>query len=177
MFFQRTRSFFYGLLLPLDAAKLIAGRKSLLLWSVFPVILTIVLYVYVIGTVQDHLLRLLQDWISSLGWDPEGWLAWIARILARVLLIVVGALTFTFASTIVASPFNDMLAETAEKHAVPALPPVQPPTLGQRVRLIGIDIAKTVAATVAGLSALLLSWVPIVNIVAFLIAFLLVCFQ
>ena len=72
MFFQRTRSFFYGLLLPLDAAKLIAGRKSLLLWSVFPVILTIVLYVYVIGTMQDHVLRLLQDWISSLGWDPEG---------------------------------------------------------------------------------------------------------
>jgi uncharacterized protein involved in cysteine biosynthesis len=175
--FRRLRSLWYGLMLPYAALRLILATRVLLFWSMLPVVLTLVLYVYVIGALQDRAMALLTGIFQGWGWSPEGWALWAASILTRLVLILVGAVTFTFASTMAASPFNDILAERTEPVASPPLPPVRTKGLSQQMRLVWIDLVKTIAATVAGIVAILFSWVPLVNVVAFVAVCLLVCFQ
>ncbi len=55
--------------------------------------------------------------------------------------------------------------------------PVPPQPLFKKLRLLGLDMVKSVAATGAGLVALMLSWMPVVNFLALLMTFLLFCFQ
>lgn len=174
---QRFRSFWYGLTLPISAARLILGDKALLLWSLLPIIITVVLYVYVIGSMQDWAHGAMEGYFAAWGWDPQGWAAWFFGLVFDLLLLLVSALTFAFSSSIVASPFNDFLAEKSEKHAEPELPPVTGKGLGHQLHLILIDLAKAMASAVAGIAALLLSWIPVVNMVAFVFAFILVTFQ
>jgi uncharacterized protein involved in cysteine biosynthesis len=54
---------------------------------------------------------------------------------------------------------------------------VRKPSFTAKLRLILIDLGKSVAAAVATFGAILLSWVPVLNFAAFALAFLLVCFQ
>lgn len=176
-FFRRTRSLWYGLTLPYIAGRLILATPVLLFWSLLPILLTLLLYVYLIGALQDWAMLQVTSHVVSWGWSPEGWSVWIASLVTRLVLILVGAITFTFASTMVASPFNDILAEKTEPHATPPLAPVTGGGLARQLRLIWIDLVKTVAATVAGGVAVLFSWIPVLNIAAFVAVFLLVCFQ
>jgi uncharacterized protein involved in cysteine biosynthesis len=173
----RLRSLLYGLTLPYTAARLIVVTPALLFWSLLPVAITLALYVYVIGALQSWVLDLLQAYFAAWGWDPAGWSAWTVTLMSRVVLILAGALTFAFASTIVASPFNDVLAARTEPLATPPLAPVESGGLAAQTRLIWIDLVKTVAATVAGFAAILFSWIPLLNVGAAIAVCLLVCFQ
>jgi uncharacterized protein involved in cysteine biosynthesis len=173
----RVRSFLYGLTLPYTAARLIVVTPALLFWSLLPVAITLALYVYVIGALQGWVLEQLHAYFGAWGWDPAGWTAWTVSLMSRIVLILVGALTFTFASTVVASPFNDMLAARAEPLATPPLPPVASGGLTAQAHLVWIDLVKTVAATMAGFVAVLFSWVPMLNLAAAVAVCLLVCFQ
>ncbi len=173
----RFRSLLYGLTLPYTAARLIVVTPALLFWSLVPIAITLALYVYVIAALQSWVLGQLRAYFEVWGWDPVGWTAWTVTLMSRVMLILAGALTFTFASTVVASPFNDVLAARAEPLATPPLPPVQSRGLAAQTRLIWIDLVKTVAATVAGFAVILFWWVPMLNIGAAIAVCLLVCFQ
>jgi CysZ protein len=80
-------------------------------------------------------------------------------------------------STIVAAPLNDTLAARTERHAVPPLPPPPRDRPGGQLRLIWIDLVKTIAATVVGFAAMALALVPVVNAGCVVAVCLLVCFQ
>ena len=121
--------------------------------------------------------QLLKSYFDSWGWDPEGWLAFFVNIITKILLFLVGAFTFVFTSSIVASPFNDMLAEKTERYIEPPLPEVTEKGFHAQIKLIGIDLVKTVATGLASIIAILFSLIPIVNIFTFSIAFLLITFQ
>ncbi|MGE0614544.1 MAG: EI24 domain-containing protein [Bacteriovoracia bacterium] len=175
--FPRSRSFWYGFRLPLEAASLILRQRSLLALSALPITLTLALYFFVIRKAIDYAQTQLGALIARWSLDPEGWAAWGAQWTGRILLFVVAALTFSFVSAIIASPFNDFLAERAERYGQPALPPVGESTWVEKLRLIWIDVAKSVAAGITGIAALVFSWVPVLNVIAFVVAFLLVCFQ
>jgi CysZ protein len=174
---SRRRSLAYGLGLPYTAARLIVVTPSLLFWSLLPVLLTLFLYVYLIATLQDWALDQVRAAVAGWGWDPGGWIVWTVSLVSGLLLVLVGALTFTFASTVVSSPFNDLLAERAERWATPPLPLVERHGLAAQARLVWIDLLKSVAATVAGFAAVLFSWVPLLNVAAVVAVCLLVCFQ
>jgi uncharacterized protein involved in cysteine biosynthesis len=174
----RFRSLLYGLTLPYTAARLIVVTPALLFWSLLPIAITLALYVYVIGALQSWVLGLLRAYFAAWGWDPVGWTAWTVILMSRIVLILAGALTFAFASTVVASPFNDVLALRAEPLATPPLAPVEfGGGLAAQTRLIWIDLVKTVAATSAGFVAILFSWVPLLNVGAAIAVCMLVCFQ
>lgn len=177
MITKRIQSFTYGLFLPFEALKLILSRPSLLAWSILPLSLTLVLYYYVVGGLIDWAQGSLWGLLEGWGIDPQTWWAWIFLILTKIILLLVGALTFAFTSSIVASPFNDFLAERTERFATPALPPVKDASLRQQIRIIFIDLGKAIAAGIASLAALLLSWVPFLNLIAFVLMFLLITFQ
>lgn len=175
--FQRTRSLVYGLKLPWESVRLLFRKPSLILWSLLPLAITVVLYGFLISSLQDWAQLQIRFWLETWGVRPEGWLAWSFTLLVKLVVFFAGAFTFAFAAGIAASPFNDFLAEATERWAEPPLPSVPPSPWAAQLRLIGIDIAKTFAATVATVAAILLSWVPIVNLVAFALACLLLTFQ
>lgn len=173
----RIKSFWFGLSLPFKAAKVIFSNPALIFWSLLPVGLTLALYSYVIVYMQDQTRLMLGQAFVGWGLDPKGWMAWIALLLAKLLLFLMSALTFSLVATVLGSPFNDFLAEKAEPKATPPLAPVASLGWADRARMIGIDVLKTIAATGANLVAILFSWIPVLNFLALVATFLLVCFQ
>ena len=126
---------------------------------------------------QDWAVALLQEGVAGLGFGPDSWIGWFFVLSGKMILWMVAALTFIFTSSIVASPFNDILAKRSEMFTETPLPPVTNKSLKQNVQLIGIDLFKTVTAFIAAVFAIIFCWVPVVNVFAFILAFLLVTFQ
>lgn len=173
---SRFASLWYGFALPHAALRLVLVTPALLLWSLLPVALTMVLYVWGIAVLQAWATAWLLSLLPLVGLDPSGWMAWIAGLATWVLLAQVAALTFAFASAVVAAPFNDVLAARTEPHAVPPLPPPSPQR-GGALALVWIDLLKATAATLVGFAAMLLALVPVVNAISLVLVCLLVCFQ
>ena len=122
--FPRTRSLWFGLTLPYQALKLIFTNKSLLFWSALPLVLTFILFIYGISQLQDWAISLLQEQVACLGFDPASLIGRFLMLSGKMILWMVAALTFIFTSSIVASPFNDILAERSERATEIPLPPV-----------------------------------------------------
>jgi uncharacterized protein involved in cysteine biosynthesis len=172
---QRAESFYFGLTLPFRAAKLIFSHPRLLFWSVLPTAITLTLYYYFIAAITSHIAAFI---LAHVGDN------WLLVLISKVLVFVAAALTFSFAANLISTPFNDFLAESTERWAEPALPEPEIPSTGifagywrNKVRLIGIDAVKTFAAMIMGMIALLCSWIPVVNLAAVLITFLVFSFQ
>ncbi len=177
-FFQlRIRSFLYGAGLPLDALKLILRTPKLIALSALPVAISLALYVYVILQLQTAGKAWATDYFLSQGWNSSQWMTVVVQVGLSILLFLVGAFTFSIVTSVVASPFNDWLAEKTESYTTPVLPPAPALRLAGRARIILIDVLKTLAATAATIVAILLSWVPILNVLSMALAFLLVTFQ
>ncbi len=165
----RIGSFSAGFSLPRSALRLILRNRGLLLWSILPIAVTSTLYLY--GITRLH--GWIKTQIASSGNFNSGLLLGVFE----VLLIGVCALTFSTVAGIVASPFNDFLAEESEKFAVPPLSPA--PRLGWlgKSRLLLIDLGKCAVAGTFALLALATSWVPGVGLISIGIAIFLLVFQ
>ena len=159
------------------AARLILERRLLLLWSLLPIGVTLVLYYYGISYLIDQAQALLSAWFIDWGLEPGGWVLWSLDLMTSLVLMLIAAVTFAFTSSIVASPFNDLLAERCERYAEPPLSPVERTSLRGQARLIWIDLGKAMAAGGMSLVALLVCWVPVLNLGVFALAFGLVSFQ
>ncbi len=173
--FSRTRSLWFGLTLPITALKLIVTHPILLMLSILPITVSAALYVFLISKAQTAAKSALLHGFQNWGWNPEGWGATLLIILVKIGLVLVGVLTFSLITGIVAAPLSDWLAEKTETFTGLAIPPSV--TFTMRARLLLLDLGKTILATVASLLALLLSWLPIVNLAVFGFAFILVAFQ
>ncbi|MEK6706643.1 MAG: EI24 domain-containing protein [Bdellovibrionota bacterium] len=178
---SRIGSLWYGLILPIKAFNTLLSNRSLLIWSIFPIGITLALYIFAIGWLASLLSTLITSFTVYLGLSSTGWLissaVLLANFLAKILLIFLVAVTFSAVAGLVSCPFNDFLAEEAEKHTNPPLKQVESQSAIIRLRLIAIDMAKTIAAIVLSIIALFLSWIPLLNIVAILITTLLLTFQ
>ena len=140
-------------------------------------VLTLILFIFGISKLQDWAIEHLQDYVTSLGFSPDSWIIGFSMLFGNMILWMAAALTFTFTSSIVASPFNDILAEMSEKFTEIPLPTVTKKTLKQHIKVIGVDLVKTIAAACAAIFAIVFSWIPVLNIFAFILSFLLVTFQ
>lgn len=167
---RKSESFFFGISLPFRSALLIAAHPRLLFWSMFPIAIGLAFYIWVLAGVKT----LVMGWISS---QFAGWLAAILLTATWIFMVLIGVFCFTIVVTIIASPFNDFLAESAEPLAAPPLPPVPGSGLGYKVRLLMIDIFKSLLAGVMAIITLVMSWAPGLNIIAAFMTLLLVAFQ
>ena len=140
-------------------------------------VLTFILFMYGISQLQDWAITHLQESADRLGFGTDSWRGWSFILFGKMILWMIAALTFIFTSSIVASPFNDILAERSEKFTEAPLPPVTNNSFKQNIKLIGIDLFKTATAISAAVFAIMFFWLPVVNIFAFLLVFLLVTFQ
>lgn len=171
------KGFLYGLRLPLSAAGLIFRTPSLLSIAMIPVLISMGLYYLGFRTLQRELLAALGAWLGSHGFHTDHGLAIVATIALNISLFLCGAFTFSIVSTLVASPFNDWLAERTERFASPPLHPAANPGFKAQLRLVLIDVSKSLACGIAGIFALVLSWVPVLNLISFTLACLLMTFQ
>jgi len=176
----RIRSFIFGSTLPFRSLASILRHPELLFWSALPTLLTLAIYVtlYRVVThfIEIHLTVSLAASLAEWGFDPTGWIAGLFRFLSRIVVLVAGAMTFSFAALVVSSIFNDFLAEAAEKYADPPLPKTSRPRLGQKIELIGIDIFKSIVAFGVIATAVAMAWIPIVNLFAGAAAVLMMTF-
>lgn len=135
------------------------------------------IYFLFIFKFQAWMLTALAAYLSAHGVSATGWYMSLAHWVLTVSLLIVGAITFAWFATLISIPVNDFLAEAAEPHTTPPLPPSPVKGFSNRVRLLTIDLGKTIAAAILGIIVLLVSWIPLVNFLSLLISFLLVCFQ
>lgn len=174
---SRVGSFLFGFTLPLRSLKIILSKPKLLFLASLPILVTVALYWFFFQEVQIH----LQPWMNSLlqrwGLESEGKVAGGLFLLIKGLLLVLSALTFSLLAGIAAVPVNDFLAEATESYSNPPLKPVPGQSIRMRIKIVGIDVMKSAFAIAIQLLTLLISWVPLINFAAALLAFLLVCFQ
>ncbi len=175
-------SFSFGFFLPIKALKLILKNKKLLFWSVLPLILTLLISIYGVGELKEYFVRIGMHYLSQYGFKEGAISTQAAIFLIKLILFVLAAITFSFLAGIIASPFNDLLAELTEPHCRPRLEKLPAPqNWRDRLRPIGIDIAKTVIVTflqiVCLFFAVVVIWIPGLNILLMLLTFWLLSFQ
>jgi CysZ protein len=171
------RSLRAGLVLPWEATRLVVRTPVLMLFAALPIALTLVLYYFVIAELTDLIQTVVSGWFVTFGLDAGGLIVRALDLMTALVLALVAAVTFAFTASIIASPFNDLLAERAKRYAAPALSAAPEHTPRQQLTLIWIDLLKAAAAGFGAFFALLVVWIPFVNAVSFGVAFILVSFQ
>ncbi len=173
-------SFLFGLTLPLRAAKLICTHRTLLVWSAIPVLLSVTVHSYLFLQLQQLAQKWLTGTLTHWGMDPSGWSMSIILFLGKLFVMLAGILSFSIVASTIASPFNDVLAEKSEALIAPPLPPTSTKIQlfsGAQLKILTIDITKSIVAAGMGLFALAVSWIPLINLVAAVALMLLICFQ
>lgn len=176
-------SFFFGLFLPFRAMKLIFTNRALLVWSAIPFVLTLAVSIYGVASVKTYLVTIGMHYLGQYGIAPESLTAQAAIVLFKIVLFVLAAISFSFLAGIIASPFNDFLAEATEPHVRPALPHLTEETkkFSFRAKAIWIDILKTIVVTGLQIFTLLLAilviWIPGLNVLLMCLTFQLLTFQ
>jgi uncharacterized protein involved in cysteine biosynthesis len=171
------QNFFLGVTTPVHALRLILRNRSLMVLSLLPMLLTLVLYFFLLQYLREVVAAALSSGIAGMGLNPEAGYAVIVSVIAQILLFFVAAITFGFTANIVAVPFNDLLSERTERFVDRPLPPPQASTLGVQLKHFAIDLGKTLVAAALSIAALLFSFIPVLNIVAFVVVTLLLAFQ
>lgn len=181
-FRHRVSSLVFGATLPFQALRLILSNARLLVWSAIPIVITVALSIWGVAWVKAKLVALGTAWLASHGYAPDSWALQLAVVFLQIVLFVVAAVSFSLLAGIVASPFNDFLAESTERYCRPALPlPPGAETIRWKIRAVWIDITKTAIIgaiqLVLILFGLLAFWIPGLNLVPLLAAFWLFTFQ
>jgi uncharacterized protein involved in cysteine biosynthesis len=175
--FARSRSFLFGLLLPLNAARLVLQSRKLLFWSIFPILLTALVYFYFIREAQNWAHESINNLFMSWGIAEGSWIFWFLKAMEWIILLILAAVTFSISSSIVAAPFNDVLAEKTEPLATPPLQPVPGGGFSQTLRVIWIDFMKSLVAGLVFIGVLITLLIPFVNILGAMVGLLVVSFQ
>lgn len=179
-FLIRIQSFFYGLFLPFIALRLILQKGRLFVWSILPVSLTLALSIWGVSFVKAKIVSWGIHTLASYGYAPESLAVQAAVLLLNIVLFVLAAVSFSFFAGILASPFNDFLAESTESFVSP---PLRPATGGLRgkFRIFFIDSAKTTAVALLQMVfigvGIIGFWLPGLNLIPFAAALWLLSFQ
>ncbi len=180
---ERLASLGYGVSLPFHAARLIFSKPKLLLWSSLPIGLTLALSIWGVAWLKSKLMGMGISWLAGFGYAPESLAVQAAMILLQIVLFVLAAVSFSFLAGVVASPFNDFLAESAEPYATPPMPTLSTSqtSLRWKLRAVWIDVVKTAAVTALQIFLVLVGvmafWLPGLNLIPFAAALWLMTFQ
>ena len=170
-------SFFYGISIPWLALKTILKSPLLILLSILPAVLTFFIYGYFSIQIESWAKSLLVGFLTSHGISSsQGWI-WAFDALIWILLMIFSIRTFSLIAGVIALPLNDFLAEKAEPLSTPSLKAVPELTWRIRLRILRIDLIKTLFAAAMGMVCLLISWIPLINIIAFALSLALMTFQ
>lgn len=164
------KRFVHGSTLLIRGWRLLQSENSLWIWISVPWLIDLALLIF--GWAKG--IPILQGIIVKIisGWALEGWVYNLVYYPAVIILslgfLVVWLLLVVAISTIVAAPFNALLAEKALK--VQGVPTVNTQSLGQWLghafRMLGVTICKAVIFSAAGVTLFFVSFVPGLNLIA-----------
>jgi len=163
---QSERRFFsdftYGLTTPVRAVTVIFAHPKLIALSGLPILTTVVLLSFAIYAI----LAGFGSWAHTTFLNHSASLSLIASIVFGLALVFFAINSLTFLSSLVASPFNDWLAESTE-HSV-QVPNVPTQNLARFIRVFFVDLRKTVLSLALSVLFTLGGLIPVVGI-AFLL--------
>ena len=110
-------SFFQGVFIPFRGLGFLAKRPEIWYLVLIPLIINTILFIAALilgyGAFSDFLRSLMGDW-EKLAWYMKT-LAVLARLFFWILALFMVYYVFTPVALVIASPFNDRLAETTEE--------------------------------------------------------------
>lgn len=152
-----------GLSTPGRAAMLIARHPRLLAWSLLPMAVLTGLWS----------LGIYEAFQALAARDQTTW-AWVTAAVLAVFALV----SFSFLGALIATPFSDLLALATERTLVPPPPPAPEISFFSRaqVRIVAIDLVKTLAAWGIAAFAWVVGLIPLLTlfsmaVTAFTLAF------
>lgn len=140
-------------------------RPGIRLFVVIPLIINIGLFIVALTAVGMALDYAVDSYLGS--W-PE-WIQGIVWVIFALLSAVVVFFSFSIVANIVASPFNSMLSEAVERHlqgSQQALPFSWARVARDLGRTIPAELRKLLYIGLRALPLLVLSLIPVVNVVA-----------
>lgn len=172
----RVRSFWYGVSLPYQAARLILKTPVLLRLSLLPVSLAFVVYAVCWWEGRSWLAAELEHFFFGPAEVP-GWVHWFLALVSHVFFFFLVALSFSTLVQFVTLPFCDRLSEAAEAYAWPPLKKRGVPSQEKWLQVLCLDAWKFFWTSLAQASLFCLHGVPLLNLVSIPLSFLLVTFQ
>jgi CysZ protein len=133
-------------------------------YVIIPLIINTVLFagaIYLLSQYMDAWLhRLLPGWLS--------WLEWLIWPLFAVTLLLIVFFTFTLVANLIAAPFNSYLSASVEYKLTGAKPEnlVEEPVWKTVIRTVGAEVRKTIYFGLWLIPLLLLTFIPVVQVVA-----------
>jgi CysZ protein len=167
----------WGFLAPLKAAGKIVSSPSLLMLSIIPSLITLILMIYFFSVGSAFLSLKVEALLTWLSLDPNAWVGASVLFLATGLVFILSVALFFLVANLVAAPFNDFLAERAERFSDPVLEPVPFQGILIFLKILGIDLVKNIFTLGISIFLFLLSWVPLLNFLAYFLFALLMALQ
>ncbi len=155
---SRFKLFKHGAMLPFNATKLILEHRELKVLSVLPIVVSIVVFALLIGGTMNGVAALFGTFLPLAA-------NVLIQTLALILVLWLAVNSFVFILSLVASPFNDLLAERTER--LLGFPEIKL-TLSGIVRVFWLDLRKTSLGLFLSLLLTLLTSLPLLGL-AFLI--------
>jgi uncharacterized protein involved in cysteine biosynthesis len=178
--------FFSGASMPFRAVRVLLDVPKLALFSLFPMLLTLLLYFvmyqYVflpgVDSASDNIASFLRaiPLFGSQSWLVDG-LHYLAMLILRFSYWIVAALLFSFCSNVLGVVFYDQLAALTEPHTNPGLAKLPPTTWAEEGLKLWRDFLKSVLAALLMLLCLILAIIPFFAVFSVLGIWLLMAFQ
>jgi uncharacterized protein involved in cysteine biosynthesis len=136
----------------------------------------------VLSPLRDSIESSLTGWFSGLlGHGQAATMgsaaAWIVGQLVGIFFFIVMIFSFAWVANLIALPVNDFVAQSTERSLTPPLTRPEAKGWGEELGLIWIDFKKSIIALLGLLTCLAIAWVPIINILVIVIAWLLLTYQ
>lgn len=158
--------FIRGALTPLHSLKLISNRPGLLTLSLAPVISAILIFATSIYLLLSGLWSFVHSALLSAVSSYSGVIFILTAILVLSAVAFFSVNLLTFLMSLLASPFNDMLAEKAEN--VLGVKDVPHWSVGRFLRVFWVDLRKSVVTLFSSVVFSLGMLVPVANVLFFI---------
>lgn len=159
--------------LPFEGLVYLGRRPRLWLLVSIPLLINVFVFVVLIGWGFSEFAESLHGWLEGF----QGWywaaLLWLAKILFGVIVLVVVYFIFTPVALLIASPFNDRLAENVEKtygFAIQEQRPFLRTAFAEAGYAIVSEVKKLAVAFGVLLALILLNFLPIVGSLVYAVA-------
>lgn len=147
---------------PIQAVGVIFSSPKLLMWSVLPIAVTVVvlavLFYALMAGVWTWALSTFTGYFAS--WT--GTFAVVIEIVVALVFLYVSAFTLSTLTSLFASPFNDILAESTERHL--GVTDIPPTTFGRLVRVFFLDLRKTLITLTLAVALALFMLIPVIGL-------------
>ena len=147
-------------------------RRDIRWLVIIPLLINIILF----ASATCFAASWLQNWITTITTSvPEWlqWLSWIIWFLFAILALAIYAFTFTIFANLIGSPFYGVIAQrviAAETHTTPRATNVAESACQSLVREVQLIIYFVPRTLGVGAIVLILSFIPVVNLLAPIIA-------